>query len=371
MATLVGRESHVFRLSAAWGAATRGRCALVLLAGAAGIGKTSLAGETERLAAATGGTVLRAHCRPGERSMSLRPLVDALGPRLAARWAGGQTAHEAVAGAVRGAAADRPVLLVLDDLHHAGLATVELLRGLLDSSRTRLLVIAAVRTPEGDPTLDALAAVATRLDVGPLPPPAVAQLAADAGHAAAAAPVRERTGGHPLFVAEALRALSAGDELPESLESALLTRVGDHAELLRAASVLGGTVDPATLARLVDLPLPVTARHCAAALSAGLLTAAGRGYEFSHDLVREALYASIPAPERRALHARAADLLAHRPEVLARHAEAAGDRARAAGAWLQAGAEAARHGADADARALFAAAEQGARLAPTARGPGA
>src|SRR4051812_24037748 len=81
--TLVGRESEVFRLGAAWGAAARGRPSLVLLTGKPGMGKTALAAESVRLAGKTGGTVLWARCHAAERSLPLQPVVEALGQYVA------------------------------------------------------------------------------------------------------------------------------------------------------------------------------------------------------------------------------------------------------------------------------------------------
>ncbi|GAA1824238.1 AAA family ATPase [Planosporangium flavigriseum] len=401
----VGRESEVFRLGAAWGAATRGRPTLVVIAGEAGIGKTRVAAETVRLANDTGGTVLSARCQEAERSLLLQPVLEAierhaaqlppdvlrrlagqraaalaalvphvgsvLGPVLttpASRTVRRHLAQEAVTGFLHALAEHQPVLLVLDDLHNASDATVQLLRAVARSTGTRLLVVATVRTTEGAAVLEALADVANRLDLGPLPPAAVTRLVTEAGWADLAGEVRDRTGGHPLFIVETLRDLAAGGTgVPDSLEAALLGRLRrlgtDTERVLRAASVLGMTVDPATLARLVDLPLQQTATHCEAALSAGLLTAADGGYDFAHDLVREVVYATTPAPARAVHHLRAAELLDHRPEAMAAHAAAVGDWSRAARGWLRAGDEAARRLATADAEALLTQAGEAARRA--------
>ena len=72
---------------------------------------------------------------------------------------------------------------------------------------------------------------------------------AGAGHVDRAAEVMRRTGGHPLFVVEVLRALAHGDPgLPATLQTAVLDRVGRTGEeterLLRAAAVLGSAFDP-------------------------------------------------------------------------------------------------------------------------------
>ena len=72
----------------------------------------------------------------------------------------------------------------------------------------------------------ALASVATRVEVGPLGPAAVGQLAREAGQGALAEPILQRTRGHTLFVVEVLRALADGDTgIPESLRSAVQARV--------------------------------------------------------------------------------------------------------------------------------------------------
>src|SRR5262249_3366662 len=164
---------------------------------------------------------------------------------------------------------------------------------------------------------------------------AVAQLARAAGQDELAGRILERTRGHTLFVVEVLRALASGEQgVPESLRTAVQARVhraGPPVEtLLRAAAVLGSTVDPLTLAAMLDLVPAAALEQCEAALGARLLVVSGRDYEFANDLIRDVLYASTPEPTRLAYHRRAADLLTGQPESLARHAAAAGD-------WLRAG----------------------------------
>ena len=392
---LVGRTAEVGRLTTAWAAATTGRPALLLVAGEGGIGKTRLAAELARTVEATGGQVLAARCYTGERSLFLQPLVDALdsalaalpaarlrtlaGPRagaLTGLWPdladelGAPVEHgtpeievrrtfEAVTAVLRGLAADRPTLLLLDDLHQAGLATVELLHYLArHAAPARLLVLVTLRTGEGADALDVLADVAERLDLGPLPDGAVTRLAQEAGRGELAATILRRTRGHPLFVVEALRGLAAGETgPPETLQAAVLARLRrigrDAEEVLRAGAVLGASVDPAVVAGMLDLPAHAVARCCAEATGAGLLAVAERDYEFANDLVQEILYATTPAPVRRAHHRRAADLSTPQPEVVGRHAAAAGDDIRAARAFLLAGEQALARFATADAEALL------------------
>ena len=211
---------------------------------------------------------------------------------------------------------------------------------------------------EHDPQISAaLAPLATRVELGPLDAAAVGQLARAAGRGDLAGHIQQRTRGHTLFVVEVLRALAAGDAgVPESLRSAVQARIrrtGTAAEgLLRAAAVLGTSVDPLTLARLLDLTPTAALELCEQALEARLLAVSGRDYEFANDLIQEVVYADTPEPTRLAYHRRAADLLTGQPESLARHAAAAGDWPRAARAWLLAAEEAMRRYAASDAVAL-------------------
>lgn len=395
MRELIGRAGELAQLAGAWGLACQGEPALWLVAGEGGIGKTRLAEELTAVAEPGGGLVLHARCYSSERSLFLQPLVEAAAAPLGALPAGrlrelagpraGALAallpdlaamlgpvdaaraspevelrriHEAVTAVLRGLATQQPVLLLLDDLHNAGLATVELLHYLArHSGKARLLVLATIRVEEGEATLDALADVSTRLELGPLPAAAVARLAADAGRAELAETILRRTRGHTMFVVETLRGLAAGEDgAPESLHAVVLARLrrlgAPIEELLRAGAVLGSTVDPAIIARMLDLAPHTAALRCEQAAAARLLTVTGRAYEFANDLVQEVLYASTPVPTRIAHHLRAADLLAA-PEAVAAHATAGQDWPRAARAFLAAGERAVNGFATADAEALF------------------
>ncbi len=403
----MGRDSEIGALREAWGAAVAGQPGLVTIVGEAGIGKTALAEFLAAEATADGGTVLRTRCYETERSLFLQPIVEAIAPVVASASASAlrqllgehaaaaagllpevaailgppppgrgsmemerRRAFEAVRAFLRGLAERNPVLVLVDDLQYAGQSTVELMHFLgREPTGARLLVVATVRAENDAQIGAALAPVARRAEVGPLGPDAVAQLARAAGQGELADRILEQTRGHTLFVVAVLRALTSGDAgVPESLRTAVQARVrraGPPVEaLLRAAAVLGATVDPLTLGGMLDLVPAAAVELCEAALEARLLVVSGRDYEFANDLIREVLYASTPEPTRLAHHRRAADLLVSQPESLARHAAAAGDWLRAARAWLRAGQDAMGRFAASDAAALATQAlEAGERVA--------
>ncbi|WP_433517855.1 AAA family ATPase [Nonomuraea sp. CA-143628] len=353
-AALPGRAEEVAGIARSWAAAVTGRTGALLIVGVAGIGKSRLAEEAARVARTTGGTVLRARCHESERSLFLQPFTDALTPpatRLAgpvlrdmvgdgaealARLipeaaptlrqgrhdavgeAGRRSSYEAVAGFLRALAAREPVLLVLEDLHLAGTATVELVHYLARRvSGARLLVVATARSGEGAAALEALGRSAVRLELGPLPARAVARLAARSGQGRWADEVFRRTRGHPLYVVELLRGLAAGEHrVAAGLGAAVLERVhrtGSLVErLLRAASVFRGAFEPALAGELLGMPPQVAAELCERALRVGLLVVTGSGYEFADEVTREALYAATPVPTQLVYRRRAADLLGHR-----------------------------------------------------------
>ncbi len=399
----VGRDREVAELSRAWVGAAARRPSFVLVVGEAGIGKSRLAREAVALAADTGGFVAEARCYEAERSLFLQPVADALRsvaltlPPDALRRAAGSEAgplalvvpeiaailrphgyqpadaeierrrsFEAVRSFLVALGEQAPVLLYLDDLQNAGSSTLELLHFLgRRAQNARLSILAAVRAEEGDDVLGQLGDVARRLDLGPLPPEAVFELADRMGAGERSDRLLEATGGHTLSVVESLRALAEGQDeqdVPGTLADAVrsrLRRLGpDTEDLLGVAAVLGSTFDPAETASMLEVPFEEAVRRIELARRGRLVAVSGDEYSFANDLIREILYRDMPAPARRARHRRAAELSAENPEAVARHATAAGDWDVATDAWLRAGLRAASRYANADAARMFDGAAQ-------------
>jgi len=394
----VGRDRELQRLKELWSQAASGRPTLVLLAGESGIGKTQLAGQIVALCGNSGGLVVQTRCHEAEHSLFLQPIADAVrnlavsvDPRKL-REASGEGAgtlatlvpeiglilrphayrsstpdverrrsFEVLTSFFKAFALKQPVLLFLDDLHNAGVSTLELLHYMLRrASGAALLVLATIRVEEGAEVLAQLSDVATRLDIGPLDNEAVTRLAAAAGAEELAERILQRTGGHPLFVVETLRSLAGGtgeEVVPESLMSAVVSRVDrlgpEVEEFLRAAAVLGSSFDLSFAAEMIDVAVQDATRRAGRALTARLLFAAEESFEFANDLIKEILYVTTPAPIRLVRHRRAAELMRGRPESVAVHAAAAADWSGAAQAWIGAGVQAFERNANRDAERML------------------
>ncbi len=401
---MVGRSAESTQLVRHWDRASAGSAGIVLVVGEAGIGKTRLVAELQSTAGGVGARVAVGRCHVAERSLFLQPVIDAISPTLAglppaelrgvarhhsrvlaglfpdlaealgledldASAPDARRSFEAIGALLRALTTGRAMLLVLDDLHNAGIATVGLLHHLaLRAGGARLLVVATIRLEEGAAALTDLQDVAGRIDLGPLSAVEVTELAGRAGQAQRGPAIQRRTRGNPFFVVEVLRGLAAGDqEVPESLQAAVVARVrrlgAPGEELLRAAAVLGATVDPVVVARLLGIDPGDAARRCEHAVAARLLVEAGSVYEFANDLIHEVLYATTPTPTRRLHHRRAADLLTATPEAVGVHALAIADWTRAARAFLLAGRAATRRGGVGDAETLLDQALHAARRA--------
>lgn len=379
---MAGRAEELAAARAAYERIRQGGAGLLLIAGEPGIGKTRLAADLAALASRAGATVLAGRAvedalvpyqawvealagylasLPPEAAAALtardEQALARILPGIAAEPAPAEDRFrllEAVAGLLAAIGRERPVVVLLDDLHWAEQASLVLLRHVLRWAGTmRLLVVATYRESElgrAHPLAAALAdlrrdTAVDRVRLQGLDADAIATLAPDAPPELAAA-VYRRTAGNPFFARELFRnaAESGADGLPEGVREVIghrLDRLGDDAGVLPAAAVLGVRfrVDDLEAVAGTD-PLPVVER----ALAAGLVREEAAGAcSFAHALVQETLLAELSTVRRVRLHRCAAEVLAARSgdvSEIARHrfeAAAGGPGDEASAALVQAG----------------------------------
>lgn len=381
---LVGRTEELDVLRRLWTATAAGSPALAVVTGEAGIGRTELVERFAEQPRGTGALVVPVSCFEAERSLYLQPLAQAVrtvarglrppeirelaGARLGPltqlvpeltevvgavdyQRAGPELEHgrglDALAGFFVRFSARRPLLLVVEDVHQAGPSTIEALHLLTSRwAGSRIMVVVTERTSEDDPVTGPLRDVADGwLELGPLSPADVDELARRARSGYDGALLYARTGGSPLFVTELLRHQdqpgSAGAaRVPSSLREAVAQRIAHAgqrtAELLAHGAVLGSAFSLDDVAQLGGIDVEDGARRAERALRARLLVAMGGNFRFANDIVRQVAYESTPEPVRLSRHRRAARLLRARPEAAAGHHASAGDWAAAATAWAAA-----------------------------------
>ncbi len=400
-APMIGRRREAELLDGAYRRVADERaCRLFTVLGVAGAGKSRLVEEF--LGALGGGAeVLRGRCLSYGEGITWLPLAQALRPALGlAEFAG----PDDVAGAVRAAAGgegpdaaavaaglggilglpgsgsweqtawavrrllesrarERPVVLVLDDVHWAEPALLDLVEHLAERADAPLLLLCMARPEllDARPSWGSGAGAAEAVHLAPLAPAdADALVGALLGGAGLPPGARERVtsaaGGNPLFLEEVLRMLVdegrlvrdgdgwvvegdiSGLRIPPTVSALLSARLDRLPEaersLLEAASVEGQSFSAGALEAL----LPDASREGLAGLLRSLarkdLVAPERrpgpgrdGYRFRHLLIRDAAYDAVPKSSRARLHlafadwleAAAGDAIAERREVLGHH----------------------------------------------------
>src|SRR4051812_26127373 len=383
----VGRGAECRALSEAWVEATEGDRRVVLIAGEPGIGKTRLASRIARRAHGDGGVVLHGQCdeeiqapyRPwvdtlrqylddapqdvlerhvAEHGGELGRLVPTLARRVPALPAPSHSDPEAeryllfgaVAGLLAEAAADRPLLIVIDDLHWADRPTLQLLRHVVaDAQAGRILLLGTYRHSDLSPEHPLTTALADlrrepgveRVALSGLEETDVVELMESAGERPLRADERglardlaRETSGNPFFLTEMLRHLleagaitrepdgwrlteRLGDiGLPESVREVVDRRVRRLGEpvgsVLRIAAVIGRRFDSELLARVADVDEDELLERLDAAVRARLVSESaefpGR-FGFAHALVNATLADELGATRRARLHRRIAEAL--------------------------------------------------------------
>jgi DNA-binding CsgD family transcriptional regulator len=348
------------------GVVTSSRGRLVLVGGEAGVGKTAL---------------LRRFCEPLRSARILWGACDALftprplGPfldiaqitsgELEELVSSGARPHEVAAALMRELGTRAPTVLVLEDLHWADEATLDVLK--LLGRRIEVvpaLVVASYRDDELDrthPLRLVLGELATggaikRMILEPLSQGAVAALAEP--HGVDAEELHRKTAGNPFFVTEAL---AAGEgAIPHTIRDAVLARAARLSPVARTLLEAVAVVPPKVELSLLEPLAGDAAERLEECLGSGMLTAEPEGVAFRHELARLAVEESLPPNRRVAWHRKALAALADSPGAaadfarLAHHAEAAGDAAAVLRFGPAAGARAASLGAHREAAAQYA-----------------
>jgi len=337
---LVERERELAQLEAAFAEAVEGRGNVVLVTAEAGGGKSAL---IERFCSvrALRARVVRGACDALFTPRPLGPIHDFaedLGPELRETILGEPIPYQVAAAVIDLLRGREATVLVVEDLHWADEATLDVLK--LVARRIageRVLIVSSYR----DDALDARhpvrvvlgdlasAVPLTRVALEPLSPEAVAVLAQP--YDVDGSGLYRTTSGNPFFVTEVLA--SGSDSLPPTVRDAVLARAARLTDAARA--VLDAVaIDPSpTDVWLLDAVASEHATALEECLASGMLVELAGAVAFRHELARLAIEESLAPRQRVALHRRALAALADPPDGrpdpsrLAHHAEAAGDPA--------------------------------------------
>jgi DNA-binding CsgD family transcriptional regulator len=368
MPRIVGRDTELAVLREVLSGLRNGRGQAVLVKGEAGIGKSAL------LSAALAGTdldgvqVLSGACDELTQRFPLSAVTEVIrpgtGPRLAGHpgpaapmrprdelWIGpGDPVHaamEQLLGQAQDLCAERPLVLILEDLHWADEASLLWWRRLCQITPQLPLVLVGTRRPvpraPGAETLEeevrGLRGAVLTLDG--LPPDAVQAMTADLVDANPGPRLLHwltAAGGNPFFIRELVdeaartgslhrasgqleiaettrlasrggAAAGASTRLNAAVESRLDFLPDEAARILRIAALLGHEFPASDLAAVCEQSTEALMPALDSAVSSGILEVAGPVLRFRHELLRQALYDGVPAPVRAALHQQAARTL--------------------------------------------------------------
>jgi DNA-binding SARP family transcriptional activator len=350
---LVGRAGELDALRAAYRRVVRdGRPHLASVVGDAGVGKSRLVWELwDGLPAAKPPPLRRSgRCHPYGRGTTYRPLAEVLREELGLlendpaetvldRLRGREPLaltlgldvvpdlhplvareqlHEHWVALLTELAAERPVVVLIEDIHWAQEPLLDLLERIVDEVRGPLLLVGTAR-----PELTAARPAwgrrrdATTIWLEPLADDD-ARRVLDAAAGELAPELRElvleRAEGNPFFLEEMLAGLhdraSAEPRIPDSIQAVLAARLDllppTEKAALQAAAVIGRSFWRGPVRELLDGVAPdfalLESRDFIRRRSGSSL-AGEREFAFKHALTREVAYASLPSAARARLHA--------------------------------------------------------------------
>ena len=307
---LLERDEYLSALDEALRQATSGHGRIALISGEAGIGKTAL---VERFVADAPADprVLWGACEALFTPRPLGPLYDLAqqtqGPLRA--LLDGETNRATLFAAVLDELAHSPTILVIEDVHWADEATLDLIKYLgRRIARTASLLILTWRDDEIDKSHplrlvlgDLPARDVTRLSLPPLSQAAVATLAREAQRDGN--DLYRATGGNPFFLTEALASDAPG--APTSVSDAVLARIARRSpeaqRLLDLVAIAPNRIE----SWLITAVSPEAAAALDECLAAGILRLEGDAVAFRHELARQAVESALTPTRRRALHTQA------------------------------------------------------------------
>jgi ATP/maltotriose-dependent transcriptional regulator MalT len=369
---LVGRTEELGSIELVLTELDQGRVRAVDVVGEAGIGKTRLLSELAAHAEQRGDLVLSGSASELERNLPFSVFVDALDEyveSLEADWiavldddvqlelahifpslsalAGGlepapqherYRSHRAVRALLDRLATTKPLVLVLDDLHWADSASVELLGALLRRPPAEAVLMALAHRPGKTPDhLSAAlerahrAAALTRIELGALTPVEARELLGERVGMAEATVLYEESGGNPFYLEQLARAgdragtttpaaeiAPSGIGIPSAVAASLseeLARLSDGGRrLLDAAAVAGDPFEPEIAAAAAAMSEAAAMDAVDELLQLDLVrdTDMPRRFRFRHPLIRRAVYEAAPGGWRLGAHERCAEALAAR-----------------------------------------------------------
>jgi DNA-binding CsgD family transcriptional regulator/tetratricopeptide (TPR) repeat protein len=366
---LIGRTQEMGALAAALTAVSQGdptAPATILIGGEAGVGKTRLVAE---FIASADATVLIGQCLElgaeglpfGPFTAMLRDLVRERGadavyelsratrelarllPELSPPTAGDGSLDPAQARArlfeaflilLERLAAQRPLILVIEDAHWADRSSRDLLAFLIGYQRSlaNVLIVVTFRSDELHrthplrPLLAELKRIdwVERLELPRLTRAQAAELATtvlgsapDPGRTAA---LYARAEGNPLFTEELLTCPDGECDIPDSLRDLLLNAIGrlpeQTQEVLRIASAGSGATSHALLAAVTGRGDDELTRAIRPAVAANVLVTTADGYCFRHALIREAVHEDLLPGEHSRMHATFAEHIEANPQLV-------------------------------------------------------
>jgi DNA-binding SARP family transcriptional activator len=393
---LIGREPELARVREALSAAVQGHGRLLVVGGVAGVGKTRLVDELAGHAVAQGTRVLLGRAYESEQTLPFAPWVDALRrggvttdqavleslepvwraelvrllPELAAPDLPGSSEDprrlfEGIGRLLRTLAGGQPLVVLLEDFHWADDMSSKLAAFVgRRLARWPALVVLTVREEEELPValgqaLDELACEShvSQLALGPLSradtSALVRLLARGIRDDAALAHLQEQvwtaSEGNPFMVVETMRVRDEGKPsltpgglpLPERVRRVILRRVERlserGAELAAVAAVIGREFDFALLERASGVGEREAAGGVEELVRRRVLHGRGDHFEFTHDRIREVVYAELMAPRRRLLHRQVVEALEQvYPDRLSDHVDLLAHHALRAESWAKA-----------------------------------